>query len=431
MVGPVWKLAPPDGSATILAPAARELGGRVDTEAMSREVSATILRACYADRTEDPDFVAALDRSVRDNIRTILGLFAGRVNLDSARPQEALAFADLSATLGIPISILERAYLVGVADFWRRWFDCCRVEADERQVPLDALVREPTILLFRYIDHVLASVVSRYDQTRAEMVHTREHLRRTVLSQILAGAADLIDAAELERGLAYPLAATHVAVSFEAEGRAEADRRASVCRCACDATDVLAHQDGARRFTVWLGRRDGYVPSQLSALRCALQDGGGTAVLSEPWAGLGGLRRTYDEVVMAISVQRALRGHADGIGVVAYRDVRLDALLLADRDRARRFLQEELGELAGPDPRLCLIREALRVSLSTGSHVSAAALLGVHENTVRNRVRRAEELLPRGVTLQRRTELQVALRLTLALGEGSGRDVSGDGWRRH
>jgi len=180
-----------------------------------------------------------------------------------------------------------------------------------------------------------------------------------------------------------------------------------------------------------MGRRDGYVPSQLSALRCALQDGGGTAVLSEPWAGLGGLRRTYDEVVMALSVQRALRGHADGLGVVAYRDVRLDALLLADRDRARRFLQEELGELAGPDPRLCLIREALRVSLSTGSHVSAAALLGVHENTVRNRVRRAEELLPRGVTLQRRTELQVALRLTLALGEGSGRDVAGDGWRRH
>jgi DNA-binding PucR family transcriptional regulator len=63
--------------------------------------------------------------------------------------------------------------------------------------------------------------------------------------------------------------------------------------------------------------------------------------------------------------------------------------------------------------------------------VSAAALLGVHENTVRNRVRRAEELLPRGVTLQRRTELQVALRLVLALGESSGSDVAGDGWRRH
>jgi hypothetical protein len=422
-------MAPP-GERPILPPAARELGGRVDTEAMSREVSATILRVCYADRAEDPDFVAALDRSVRDNIRTILGLFAGQVNLDSARPEEALAFADLSATLGIPISTLERAYLVGVADFWRRWFDRCRIEADERQVPLDALVREPTILLFQYIDHVLTSVVSRYDQTRAEMVHTREHLRRTVLSQILSGAADPADTAELERGLAYPLSATHVAMSFEAEDRAEVDRRAEVCRSACDATDVLAHQNGARRFTVWLGRRDGYVPSQVSALRCALERDGASAVLSEPWAGLGGLRRTYDELVMAIGVQRALRGRAGDV-VIAYRDVRLDALLLADRDRATRFLEEELGELAGPDPRLRLLREALLVSLSTGSHVSAAALLGVHENTVRNRVRRAEELLPRGVTLGRRTELQVALRLALALGDGSAGDVSGDRRLRH
>lgn len=430
MVGPVPELAPPDGSQTNLAPAARELAGRVDSETMSRAVSATILRVCYADQADDADFVAALDRSVGDNIRTILGLFAGRVTLDTARPEEALAFADLSATLGIPISILERAYLVGVADFWRRWFDRCRSEAAERRVPLDALVRESTILLFEYIDHVLGSVVSRYDQTRAEMVHTREHLRRTVLAQILSGAADQIDAAELERGLAYPLSAVHVAVSFEAENRAEVDRRAGVCRAACGATDTLAHQDGARRFTVWLGRLDGYVPSQLSALRCALDDDGGTAALSEAWAGLRGLRRTYDEVVMAIGVQRALRGRADGV-VVAYRDVRLDALLLADRDRARRFLEEELGALAGPDPRLRLLREALRVSLSTGSHVSAAALLGVHENTVRNRVRRAEELLPRGVTLQRRTELQVALRLVLALGESSGRDVAGDGWRGH
>jgi hypothetical protein len=60
------------------------------------------------------------------------------------------------------------------------------------------------------------------------------------------------------------------------------------------------------------------------------------------------------------------------------------------------------------------LRETLLTWLATGSHVSAAALLGVHENTIRNRVHQAEELL--GVALhQRRIELQVALRLERVL----------------
>ncbi len=418
----------PRGPGAALRPAARALGARADTGAMAGEVSATVLRACYAERAADPDFVAALQRSVRDNIATILDLFAGRVELSAAPGGDALAFADLTATLGIPIATLERCYVVGAADFWRLWFDRCQAEADEHGVALDALVREPTMLLFRYVDQMLSAVVARYERTHADMVRTREHLRRSVLDTILAGAADETAVAELERGLAYPPGATHVAVSLEAQDRAEADRLVAGCRAACGAGDVLVRQDGARRFTAWFARRDGYRRSHLIALRVALESGGGRAAVSEPWAGVAGLRRAHEEVVMALGVQRAIGVRA--AGVVSYREVRLDALLLADPERAQRFLREELGELAGPDPRLGLVREALLVWLSTGSHVSAAALLGVHENTVRNRVRRAEELLPGGVTLDRRTELQVALRLMLALGGASEPDVAGDRRRR-
>jgi DNA-binding PucR family transcriptional regulator len=106
--------------------------------------------------------------------------------------------------------------------------------------------------------------------------------------------------------------------------------------------------------------------------------------------------------------------------VLQYRDVRLEALLLADEDSARRFVAEELGPLAGPDARLARIRETLLVSLSTGSHVGAAALLGIHENTVRNRIRQAEELLP-GAMTGRRIEVQVALRLERVLRQEAAR----------
>jgi hypothetical protein len=379
---------------------------------MAEGVSAEILRRCYAEHADDPGFVDSLDRSVRDNIRAIVGLLAGRVELASVTPADALAFADLSASLDIPAAMLPRAYQVGAGDFWRQWFDRCRIEAAEQDIPLDELVREPTILLFAYINHILESVVGQYDQTRADMVRTREHLRRTVLAQVLDGSADTGDPAELELGLAYPVRATHIAVSLEASDRAAVTR----CAAALGAADTLVHQSGARRWTVWLADQDVAAAGGPAVRRVAeaLEAEGVRAAISEPWPGVQGVRRAYEEAEMAAGVQSALRNAADA--VTLYRDVRLDALLLADRARAKRFLREELGELAGTDPRLALIREALLVWLSAGSHVTAAATLGVHENTVRNRVRQAEDLLPGGVTLGRRTELQVALRLQRVLG---------------
>jgi DNA-binding PucR family transcriptional regulator len=95
-------------------------------------------------------------------------------------------------------------------------------------------------------------------------------------------------------------------------------------------------------------------------------------------------------------------------------DVRLESLLLRDTARARQFVESELGTLASNDAVAKRLRETLLTWLATGSHVSAAALLDVHENTIRNRLRQAEEML--GVALhQRRIELQVALRLERVL----------------
>lgn len=394
---------------SVSAPAsARDLAGRVDADAMAVGVAAELLRECYPEYASDAGFVDALDRSVRDNIRTIVDLLAGRVDLLAAQPADALTFADLSAELGIPVSTLERAYFLGAREFWRQWFDY----ALQEEGPLEELIREPTLLLFEYIYRVLGTVVGQYDQTRSDMVRTREHLRRTVLAQIFEGRATEESPDELERALGYPVRATHVAVCLQVADRAEADRHAAGLAAAVGSKDVLVHQRAAKRFTVWLARREGYAEAERSALRSALEASDVHAAVSEPWPGVEGLRRTRDEIAMAAGVQHALRSER----IVAYRDVRLDALLLADPENAKRFLKEELGALAGSDPRLKLIREALLVWLSTGSHVSAAATLGVHENTIRNRVRQAEDLLPGGVTLQRRTELQVALRLQRVLG---------------
>jgi DNA-binding PucR family transcriptional regulator len=92
-------------------------------------------------------------------------------------------------------------------------------------------------------------------------------------------------------------------------------------------------------------------------------------------------------------------------------DVSLDALMTHDLDEARRFVAAELGPLAADDDGPCRLRATLLVFLEEGgSFVRASRRLGVHENTVTYRVRRAEELLGHRV-VERQLELRAALRL--------------------
>jgi DNA-binding PucR family transcriptional regulator len=95
--------------------------------------------------------------------------------------------------------------------------------------------------------------------------------------------------------------------------------------------------------------------------------------------------------------------------------LRLETFLLENPDSARRFINDELGGLAADTERAQRIRDTLLTWLAAGSQARAAAELGVHENTVRLRVRCAGEELGAALS-ERRTELLVALRLCEALG---------------
>jgi DNA-binding PucR family transcriptional regulator len=168
---------------------------------------------------------------------------------------------------------------------------------------------------------------------------------------------------------------------------------------------------------VWLGRPGGFGTEHLERLRGALAETGLTVAVGEPGQGLAGLRRTRQHALDAARVQRALG--VDGRRRVWAREVRLETLLLASKERAVEFLTDELGPLNASDPFTRRLRETLLAWLTMGSYGGAAALLGVHENTVRNRLRAAQDIL--GVSLTaHRTELMVALRLERVLRTGTG-----------
>jgi PucR C-terminal helix-turn-helix domain/GGDEF-like domain len=387
-----------------VAPAARALAADVDADRAACAVTEDIRSAVWPS-LEDPSFHAALSRSGRDNVRTVLDLLAGRIDA-CVIPSGALEFADVAAYLDIPAAELEKAYRVGTASLWWRWWSVARTRADDAH-GLEELIGRPTQTIHAYFDHVLDAVIPRYQEVSAELNRSRRDHRRMVLAQILDGSIDAITE-ELDRILGYSLGDTHLAAVIETPGISPPTGDIARLRDAADARGTLMAQHTARTWLVWLGRPGGFGPTNLSRMRRALVDTGLTIAVGAPADGLAGLRRTRQHAVETQRVQHALG--IDGCRCLWAHEVRLETLLLGDKQRARDFLTDELGPLGAGDSFTRRLRETLLAWLTMGSHGSAAAMLGVHENTVRNRLRAAEELL--GVPLTgRRTELMVALRL--------------------
>ena len=97
--------------------------------------------------------------------------------------------------------------------------------------------------------------------------------------------------------------------------------------------------------------------------------------------------------------------------IVAYDEVALAAIATADLEQARDFARRELGGLAGDTDEARRLAATVRVYLEEGSSARrAASHLNVHENTIKNRIRTAEELIGHPITT-RVAELLLALRI--------------------
>jgi DNA-binding PucR family transcriptional regulator len=298
-----------------------------------------------------------------------------------------------------------------MASLWTRWCDVAWTRANHEAVPFDELIKGPTLTIHAYVDHALEAVVARHEEVRCELHRSQRDRRRMLLAQILDGSVDTIPE-ELERALGYSLGDTHLALLLETDRMAPPEREIAALRHAADARASIVLQHTPNAWVVWLGRPGGFEPQQLARLRRALEETTLKVAVGDPASDIAGLRHTRDQAFEASRVQSAL-GKL-GARCLWLRDVRLEALLLSDEARAKDFLAAELGKLAGGGGAAARLRETLLTWLDTGSHVSAAAILGVHENTVRNRIRASEELLGAPL-LGRRTELQVALRLDRVL----------------
>ena len=126
-----------------------------------------------------------------------------------------------------------------------------------------------------------------------------------------------------------------------------------------------------------------------------------------PGQGAAGFRRSHLAAADAYRVARAARRD----GVTGYAEVGALALLSADPERARWFVAEELGDLAGAGPALGDLRETALCYLDCGRNLmDAARRLHVHRNTVVYRLAKIDRLLGRPLA-ERAFATQAALTL--------------------
>lgn len=125
-----------------------------------------------------------------------------------------------------------------------------------------------------------------------------------------------------------------------------------------------------------------------------------------PALGIRGFRDTHHEAVRAREIAE-LSSSVTGDHVL-YDDVRLLALLLADRRLAVDFARRELGGLYSTNERAQEIRQTVKAYLDTHSPQTVARELFIARNTVGYRLKQAEELLGRELT-EKQAELRVAI----------------------
>lgn len=347
--------------------------------------------------------------SIASNLEAGLSMMRHRIPAERTEaPVAALEHARHMAARGMGIDATVRFYRLGHAHFWQRWVAAIGGEIRDPD-RLSAVLEETAAFTFAYIDAISAKVsvelLAERDRRERRITAQREDL----VAAILAG--DDVDLAGAERMLGFALGRPHVAFVCWTEGDpAELEPAAARFAATFGTSRPLLITESGSELSGWL-HVDGAVPPQPAVAPA------GHVALGSPASGPAGFRASHDQARRAQRIARLARLPAPSL--TRFEDVSHADLLSRDLPAARAFVEAELGRLAGADERSTQLRGFLLAYLAAGSNSTAtAAALGLHRNTTRQRLARAEELRGLPVT-QRAHELRAALVLADTLGDAA------------
>jgi DNA-binding PucR family transcriptional regulator len=356
---------------------------------------------------EMPGLLSDEDRRVAgDAARALIVDFTttlrvGAERVDARPPAAALAFSRRMARRGASLAEILRAYRLGQEIVFAHLMDLARHIPDPQQrLGVAATLGTES---FRYIDALAGDVARLYEEEREASLRGAAARRLALIDDLLAGIPTPL--AQAEAVLGRRLQGPHRAlVAWGPEGSPPDDAAAgavldAAAALAGDRPLLVATPDG--ELTAW------FTPAarpDLEVARATVRDAGLRATLGETGVDLPGFVRTKQQAELARSVaQRA------GALLTRYADVALASLLLRDAQAARAFATEQLGPLAAQSRAAEALRRTLAAYLDAGHDQSrAAALLGVHRNTVAAHLRQIEEQLG-ALVIDRAAELHAAL----------------------
>jgi sugar diacid utilization regulator len=381
-----------------------------DLQSLRERVIDRCASEVFADKTSDERFMSALGDSITENVRALRDVLAARVPPADTELSQRLRFAAVEAESWVPHATLERSYRLSFSLQWQEWCEVLIAAATSENVAnLDALeaLKALGTLVHTYTDSVMSNVAGNFARSEQALNRSRAHVRQRLVRDLLVGSNDVLSPADLVT-LDYSLKGSHLAVLLPGTPQEAAAQLVSRLRAAVHPQHTLIYPVRLDSSLLWLGADSAWPPARVVRVVSTLQAGNVTASVSDAISGLDGFLQTYQQVNKVEEIRRSAR-ELRLPKVVQHSDVRLEILVLQSPDLARDFVQQELGPLARATQDSAKLRTTLEASFRFGSHVAAAESLHLHEHTVRNRLQKAGELL--GPYVERRTELQVALRL--------------------
>lgn len=330
----------------------------------------------------------------------------------AAAPVTALEHARAMAARGYSVDVMLRFYRVGLAYFSERIMAEIAESVPDRRVAL-AVVATMQRFAFVYIDRISSEVASEYVAELDRMQNQVRAARTDAVRGLIGG--DRIDVGRAERTLSHRLTGWQTAfVCWTDREGADLARVGAVVGAHLGSRHALLVPDGAYTMWGWVCTTSAplIAPRDLAPLAGQIPE---TVRISIGTAGQGpvGFR---DSHVQAQRGRRIVELSGRVAGVTSYAELALVDTLSGDLDVARAFVDAELGALAVTGRREEEERRVLLAVLDAqGGLAAAAEELGLHRNTVLQRLRRAEERRGRPAT-DRVAELHAALRLVDVLG---------------
>ncbi len=362
----------------------------------------------------DPETVALTMASCVSTVETGLTMVRHGIPVERAEaPVAALEHARHMAARGISVDTTLRFYRLGHAFFWQWWIAALSEQIDDAP-RLAAALAETATFSFAYVDAVSAEVTAELLAERDRRERRITAMREDIVEEILSGTA--VDPAAVQRTLGFSFERPFVAFLCRGEGAPaalESAAAALVTALGAERPLLLAH--GADSLIGWVHVPPGERVDPIALARATEAAAPDVHVaVGSVASGEEGFRSSHDEAIRAQRVA-SLTGES-APSFTRFEDVALVDLLSADLPSARAMVRRELGALAQDDERSALLRDFLRIYLgASGNQTAVAAALGVHRNTVRQRLARSEELRGRPVT-HHGSELLAALLLADALG---------------